>query len=228
MLPCRMSMSVCPCPFCMSMSVLHDHFNAACLCLHAAFLCYVHASCPFSKPIPHVHAASSYCLPCCMSMLHVRVSTLEMHDACPCCLSMLHVHAAFLIFVPMLLVNAASPCCMFTPHVLAACPNCMFMLHVHVPSTLHFHHLCPFYMPVLQVHAACPNINALLCFYYKMGGKLYFHVKNTFKNVLRTRQKQDSLQYFHLSDLRKASFRFAKILKQDFRINHTEEISYMV
>ncbi len=75
--------TACPCPRCMSMSILHVQVNGACPCscpccmLMSMLHVHVHA---------HVHAACP--CPCCMSMsmLHVHVHAVR-PCSCWCCMS---------------------------------------------------------------------------------------------------------------------------------------------
>ncbi len=131
------------------------YVNAACLLLH------VHVAFPCCWLIMHVlfachsdtnsHASCS----CSMSMIHVHVSMLLILAASLCCLSMLRVHAVCSSDKLMLLVHAASPCYMSMFHVHLS----MLLFHTAF-SVLHVHAACPCCIPMLHsalhVHAAWP------------------------------------------------------------------------
>jgi hypothetical protein len=187
----------CLCPSCMSMTILHVfsmlhfhvlmlhvntvpmlHVYAECSCLHVACRCplsmlHVHGGCPccISSPTCSCCMSTSTCS-CCMYMLNV-------HNACPWCLStstlLVHLHVNSEC-------HAADPCCMPMEHVQTACPWCFSTLLVYLHVILHANAADLCWIPMehdrVHVHASCPFINVLLCFYNKMGEKLFpSHIK---------------------------------------------------
>ncbi len=107
--------SACPCPFCLSMSLLMLHVN-----VHAAYQC----PCCMSMFMLHVHVHVACPCPCCRSMymlhVHFHASCL-----CPCSCRMWHAHD-----------HSACPCCLFTNYTpLDFCSVCEGDVNKHCHLT---------------------------------------------------------------------------------------------
>jgi hypothetical protein len=160
-----------PCPYYMSMSVLHFHVPST---VHVIGAC--RSPCCEFMFILHVHVHTTCPCPCC--------SPSPCYSPCPCCSpclcrmsnSMLHVQLSMsmLQVMSMLQSNWPCPCCMSNwpcPCYMAnwPCPYCgsmsisMMHVHVHVHAAFPVHAECPIVRvhaecPIVRVHAGCPQV----------------------------------------------------------------------
>jgi hypothetical protein len=135
--------AACPCPFCISMAMIHVQVNAVCPCpcFMSTAMPMLHVYVLAAMSVQHVHAANSFCLACCTGGPCCDLcfmSILYRHAACPSCGSMLHAHFAYLCCISMLHIHYLFCClrCKIGFNISPTLVNCWGQHVVNAPNDI--------------------------------------------------------------------------------------------